>query len=156
MGIPTGAAGTKATLNIMRGLIRVGKKTLPVRLLALKLVRRDGEKQWIQEVTSVHRFVRDKIRYVRDIRGVETLQTPEKTLELTQGDCDDKSILVASLLESIGHPTRIVAVGMTPNCFSHVLIETLIGSKWVAVETTEPVRLGWFPPNVKKVLRVHN
>lgn len=101
-------------------------------------------------------WVRDNITYRKDINGVETLSTPDKTLEYQIGDCDDQSVLVASLLESIGHPTRFVAVSFIPSNFSHVLTETLIGNKWVAVETTENVPFGWTPPKVIKSIRVHN
>lgn len=154
--IPDGKEGIKHTLKLMRSLVRTGKTKLPVRLLALRLVERNGSKEWLKEVADLHRFVRDKIRYIKDIRGVETLHTPEKTLELRQGDCDDKSILLASLLESIGHPTRFVAVSMHGDNYSHVLVETRIGTKWIPLETTEQVNVGWFPKGVTKTIRVHN
>lgn len=103
------------------------------------------QKSWLAEVRAIQEFVRDQIRYTRDVRDVETLATPDKTLEFLQGDCDDKSVLVASMLESVGHPTRFVAIGRDPNTFEHVLVETKIGGKWVTVETTEPVQVGWYP-----------
>lgn len=103
---------------------------------------------------NIHRFVRDRIRYVKDIKGVETLQSPEKTLEIGQGDCDDKSVLVGALLESIGHPVRFKAIGFIPGVFSHVLPETKIGSKWIAVETTEPWPLGRLPPGIIQRLTI--
>lgn len=146
--IPSGKAGTAATLKLMGGLVREGKKSLPVRMAALSIVQRNGQKDWAGEIRDIHAFVRDEIRYIKDIRGVETLHTPEKLLEIKQGDCDDKSILVSALLESIGHPTRLVAVGFRPNEFSHVYAETKIGEKWVGLETTEPVEVGWQPKNV--------
>lgn len=154
--IPGGAQGTRATLNRMRQLVREGKKSLPVRLFAMRIVGRNGQKQFLKEAKGIHEFVRDRIRYIKDVNGVETLQTPEKTLELKQGDCDDKATLAAALLESIGHPTRFIAVGFHPDKFCHVLLETKIGNRWVAVETTEPVELGWFPKGVKAVMKVHN
>lgn len=155
--IPDGVAGTKATLQLMRRIVRDYKKSMPVRLTAMRIVESAGPKQWVQEARNIQQFVRDRIRYLKDVRGVETIQTPDKTLELRQGDCDDKSILTASLLESIGHPTRFVAVSFMPGIYSHVLVETLIGNKWVPVETTvENKTLGWFPPHVLKSLRVHN
>jgi len=148
--LPDGPEGTAETLKIMRSLIRAGKKSLPVRLLALELTKNGlRQKNWVGEVSRIHAFVRDKIRYIKDIRGVETLQTVEKTLEFKQGDCDDKTILTAALLESIGHPTRIVAVGFHGNNYSHVFPETKIGGEWISVETTEPVALGWRPSHVK-------
>lgn len=87
---------------------------------------------------------------MRDIRGVETLHTPEVLLKQQAGDCDDKSVLLAALLESIGHVTRFVAVGFLPGVYSHVLVEVLLGGEWVPLETTEPVEVGWYPANVRE------
>lgn len=154
--IPDGPEGVYQTLRIMRQFTRAGKRKMPVRELALSLVRHNGSKDWIGEVKSLHEFVRDEIRYVRDINGVETVQTPEVTLEIGQGDCDDQSVLLASMLESIGHPTRFVAIGFKPFHYSHVMAETKIGDKWVSVETTEPVDIGWRPPRVLNRMVVHN
>lgn len=155
--IPSGKDGTVATLRIMGRFVREGKKALPVRSLALHLVQGLPQKDWAGEVSRIHAFVRDKIRYVKDVKGVETLQTPEKTLEIGQGDCDDKSVLVAALLESVGHPTRFVAIALKhPDEFEHVFVETKIGANWVGVETTEPVELGWQPKGVKKRLIFYN
>lgn len=156
MAIPSGEAGTKTTLKLMSKLTRTGKTDLPVRGLAMALTRHLPQKDWVGQVRAIHAFVRDKIRYTKDVRGVETLQTPIKTLEIGQGDCDDKSMLAAALLESIGHPTRFIAVGLRGGPFSHVLIETKIGTKWVPVETTEPVELGWLPAGITSVMRWHN
>lgn len=146
--IPDGVEGVRETLKVMGRLVREGKKTLPVRNLAVELTRNLPPKDWGAEVRALHSFVRDKIRYVRDIRDVETVQTPEVTLELGSGDCDDKSVLLSALLESISHPSRFVAVAFRPDDYSHVLVETKIGTKWVPLETTMNVGVGWMPPNV--------
>jgi len=133
-----------------------GKKSIVIRRTAQRLIANIPEKAWLREVKALHAFVRDKIRYTKDIRGVETIHSPEKILEFGQGDCDDKSILLASLLESIGHPTRFVAVGFRPSSYSHVLVETRIGNKWLPLETTERVNVGWYPKGVKIRLVRHN
>jgi transglutaminase-like putative cysteine protease len=156
MSIPPGKEGTKYTLNLMRQLVRQGKKSSAVRQLAVELTSGLKQKDWLGEVSAVHRFVRDSIRYVRDIHGVETLHTVERILSNAAGDCDDKSVLVASLLESLGHPTRFLAIGFKPGSYSHVYPETLIGNKWVTVETTEPVELGWKPKNIVNALVMNN
>lgn len=129
----------------MRDLTRAGKKTLRVRETAGSQTRSCAQKDWPCEVRALHAFVRDSIRYVGDINGVETVQSPDKTLEYGYGDCDDKSVLLASLLESIGHPTRFVAIGFQSGVYEHVYVETLIGTRWIALETTEPVEAGWAP-----------
>lgn len=149
LAIPGGDAGTIVTLKIMRRLVRDAKKTLPVRQTALSLVRNTSQKNWYREVAEIWRFVNNNIRYVRDVNGVETLQTPEKTMEFGQGDCDDQSILIASLLESIGHPTRFIAIGFGTAGYQHVFAETKVGNKWMPVETTEDWPLGHIPENIQ-------
>jgi len=140
--IPDGSQGTLATLKIMKRLTKAGKKSPKIRALALELVQNSLQKDYADEARKIHRYVRDEIRYVQDIRGVETVHSAEKVLEIGQGDCDDKSVLAASLLESINHPTLFHAIGFKPGTFSHVFVETKIGSKWVPLETTEPWPLG--------------
>lgn len=154
--IPEGRDGTLATLKIMRQLVRAGKTSLPIRSLAVQLTNGNRQKDWMAEVKSLHAFVRDNIRYVKDIRDVETVHDPETVLKIGAGDCDDKSVLLAALLESIGHPTRFVAIGFQPDDFSHVYLETLIGKSWIPLETTEPVEVGWAAPGAVSHLVVHN
>jgi transglutaminase-like putative cysteine protease len=156
--IPDGENGTRATLKIMRKLVRAGRKNLAVRNMALALTNDLLQKDYLSEIRRVHNFVRDEIRYVRDVNEVETLHTAEKVLEQLSGDCDDKAILAASLLESIGHPTRFIAAGrgMTRGEFEHVYIETRYGDKWLSLECTEPVPLGWKPENMREFLVVNN
>lgn len=156
LGINDGELGTKETLKIMRRLVRDGKKSVVVRSAALSLLYDILQKDYLTEIRRVHEFVQNEIRYVRDINGVETLQTPEKTLELKQGDCDDKSTLAAALLESIGHPTRFIAAGKGGGEYEHVWVESKYGNQWIALETTEPVPLGWKAPGMSEFLVINN
>ncbi len=130
----------------MSRLTRIGKKSFAVHKAALSRVRGCAQKDWQCEVKQLHAFVRDSIRYVQDPIDIERIQTPDKTLELAAGDCDDKAILLASMLESLGHPSRFVAIGFEPGTYSHVYVETKIGANWIPLETTEPVEAGWEPP----------
>ena len=84
----------------------------------------------------------------------ETVQTPVKTLDYKQGDCDDQVTLLASLLESIGVQTRYKAVGFTPGHFQHVFLEARDDNsgKWIGLDPTERVDMGWQPPNPKAVM----
>jgi hypothetical protein len=143
--IPDGPPGIYATLKYMGGFVQDGKKLITVRNKALALVAGLKQKDWSGEVCALHGFVRDFIRYVGDISDVETVQSADTTLRLAAGDCDDKSILLAALLEAIGHPTKFVAIGFQPGVFEHVYVETKIGNKWIPLETTEPVDAGWAP-----------
>lgn len=140
----------------MRDLTRRSKKLLSIRELAQSITRSIASKDWRGEASAIQVFVRDKIRYVKDIRGVETLATPLVTLDTGSGDCDDKAVLAASLLESIGHPTRFVAIGFAPDTYQHVFAETLIGNHWVVIETTEAVDISWKPKGYVERMQVHN
>lgn len=144
--LPPDAAGTHVTLKLMAGLVRQFKRDPLMRDTAISLVAGLRPKDWTGEARAIYEYVRDRIRYVRDVSGVETLQTPPVTMELEAGDCDDKSVLLATLLETIGHPTRFVATGYkSPQSFSHVYVETLIGVKWVPLDATTDQPFGWEP-----------
>jgi len=153
--VPSGPDGTRAVLREMIALVRQYKKDPGVRQVAAELVRSLPQYDRAGEVRALHAFVRDAVRYTNDIRGVETLQTPKATLEMGVGDCDDKSTLLAALLESIGRPTRFVAVAFSPGAFSHVYVETLLGRRWVPLETIKPVPAGWSPQGVYSRMVAH-
>lgn len=140
----------------MRQLVRQYKKDAAIRQLALQLTKELDQKDYAGEAKALQAYVRDQIRYVRDVTDVETLQTPDKTLEYGAGDCDDKSTLLAALLESIGHPTGFVAVGPNSERFVHVYTVTRIGQNYVPLETTEPVDIGWAPNGLAGRLVIYN
>lgn len=147
--IPTGAAGIRDTLARMARIVREYRRNPTIRQLAVEVrqAARVPAKDWLGEVRALHRFVRSYITYVRDVRNVETLQTPLRTLENRAGDCDDQSMLLAALLEALGHPTQFVAMGFTgPDQYSHVLTETRVADRWIPVETTLDRPVGWTPP----------
>lgn len=150
MELANGAAGTRQTLRLMADLIRQGREALPVREMAKTLVRQLPQKDYMGEIAAVHAFVRDRVRYTRDIRNVETLHTAERLLQDRQGDCDDKAILVAAMLESIGHETQLVAIGPSKQHFVHVFAQVrnpkqpLLNQRdsWLHLECTEPWPVG--------------
>lgn len=145
VSVSNGEAGTKVALNAMARYASQYKTDWRIRALALDLVKDLPGKDYMGEVTLIHKFCRDGIRYVRDIRGVETVATPLETLRVMQGDCDDKATLCAALLESLGFETRFCAVGKVPGDWSHVLTQVFIHGKWLSLECTEPVNPGWHP-----------
>jgi transglutaminase-like putative cysteine protease len=134
----------------MSRLVKDGKKKPIIRDTAAQLVNGLSSKNYAGEIAKIFTFVRDKIRYTRDINGVETLHIPEQVLEQGYGDCDDKAVLLASLLEAIGHRTRFIAVGFEPNNYSHVLTQTVFrDGRWLSLDPTEDKPIGWFPKNVQ-------
>lgn len=148
----SGLGGIKNTLEYMRGFVNTYKTDPLIFRVSRELVRHLPQKDFKGEIDTLRAFVQNSIRYTRDINGVETVQTPVKTLEYGVGDCDDKSALLAALLESIGFKTRFHAMGFSKNNVSHVLLEVLLGGDWIPLETTEPVAMGWIPPNIQTSL----
>lgn len=150
--LPPGKAGAKATLNIMAELARTGSQVDAVRRQAVQLCYGLRQKDFAGEARRIFTFVRDEIRYLKDIDGVETIHSPEWMLNIRQGDCDDKAVLAAALLLSIGHsPVRFIAIALAPERFSHVWLQDYIGNKWVDLETTEPLQFGQSVPLTRVV-----
>lgn len=69
------------------------------------------------------RWVRANILYLREAPGVEILQGLFTTSAARVGDCDDLSIMWASLLRSAGIPAFLVGVGWTsePRVLQHAI-----------------------------------
>lgn len=156
-GLPAGAAGVRATLDVMVRLTKAYRHTLPIRDRAERLIAALDQKDYWGELAAIHNFVRDGVRYTRDVFDVETLKTPIETLRSMQGDCDDKALLAGTLLQSIGFKVRYVAVGYgEPDTFDHVYLDAKLGDRWIGIETTEPVALGWVPlaPHARMIANV--
>lgn len=94
------------TTKKMLSIISDGARNSQVRELAVSLARRFHAGDF-KQVRRLFEFVRDEIGYISDPLGTEELQTPEKTIRLGSGDCDDKAILLSSLLIAIGFETGL-------------------------------------------------
>lgn len=155
-GLPEGVDGIRKTLKIMVQLARQYQKDMGVVQLSRDLTDPLPQKDFSGELEALQRFVRDCIRYVRDPEDVELVQTPKATLETARGDCDDKATLLASLLKSIGFPTRFVAVGIAGGPYSHVYVEARLGTRWIPLETiVEGAEPGWSPPDKTRLMVAH-
>jgi len=164
--IPSGDAGVAATLAIMVKMVLEYRASPDVRVTAQSLVKDCASRDVVCQVKAIHAFVRDSIKYLPDVRDVETIQTPDYTLRMRSGDCDDQSVLVASCCESIGRPTRFTAIAVRGGDFSHVSSQVLMGTRWVNLETIvpklanpweyfpagSPTPIGWFPPDATRVM----
>lgn len=101
--IPGGDKGTKETLDRMRDIvwrtIRDKKWGAYFRGLAIKITNDAGckTKDFRCEAKALAEWVRDKVKWIRDIRGYETLQYPHRTLSFGGGDCDDLCLAAQTL-----------------------------------------------------------
>ena len=146
--IPDGIRGIESTIGAMRAMVDTFKTNFDVRQLATSLVFNVTEKDEFAEARAIFNYVRDQVRYLRDIHGVETLCAPNITMRSQVGDCDDQSTLLAALLESIGYPTRFVIAGYNvENSPEHVYTQVLLNGVWIDADPTEREPLGYAPPD---------
>lgn len=148
--IPDGHAGIAVTLDRMVELTKEYRVNIIIRRLAEQIISPVPAKSWYNEIQAIQQWVRRHIRYTEDVADVEMLKTPVALLETPFGDCDDMSLLAGTLLSSIGKAVRYVAVSTNdPYNYEHVYVEVKIGprndARWIGVETTEDVPLGWTP-----------
>jgi len=140
----------------MQRLVKQGRRNPLIREFTTELVSGVAPKDFYGEAQTVFQFVQANIRYVQDINEVETLYTPWNALEKiitfqsVSFDCDDYSVLLASMLESIGHPCRFMAISFEgPDDYSHVVIQTKIGDRWITADAAEAnAAFGWEPPGI--------
>lgn len=88
-----------------------------VRQLALNILqeKRIPSQNHLDEAKAIGEFVQDRVRYVRDIQGMEQLHDPLYMIEkiqngAAQGDCDDMALLIATLLLSVGFSPNFTIV----------------------------------------------
>jgi hypothetical protein len=151
LSIPDGAAGIARTLEIMAGVVGEYRVDVSLRELATDVVRDCPGKDESCEVEAVQAYVRNTVRYQKDVNDVETIQTPDYTLKLGAGDCDDQSILVAALLECLGYPCGFEAIGPEAGDFRHVYAIVQLDGRWQSVETTEDWPVGYVPPAASRM-----
>lgn len=145
--IADGLAGTWQTIAVMRRLVREGSRDPMIRDAALRIIWLQPAKNQRFEVEAIFDHVRAAIRYVRDPVMFECVSAPRQVLALGYGDCDDKSVLLAALLESVGYPTRFVIAGYQRPMPEHVYVQVLIDGEWIDADATEYGPLGYAPPN---------
>jgi hypothetical protein len=148
--VPAGDAGTLETARLIGRLAREGAKDFLVRQKAIDIFRTCGvpPKDRLGEVRALFDWVQRNIRYTRDIWQVETLHTARRLIELRAGDCDDMTILLAAMLLSTGHPVRLVLAGYQPrrpHAYSHIYPEVNVRGRWIALDSTLPLPMGWQP-----------
>jgi predicted transglutaminase-like cysteine proteinase len=151
--IPDGDAGVAATISKMQALITSpqGVKSWTVRQYALDAVR--GVERGQHEIDAVFDHIKNDIEFRGEYQ--ETLQSPEATINLGAGDCDDQAVLAATVLNSLGFETRFrtVALHGSPNEYSHVFVEVRdkTTGDWISLDpTVEQSYPGWEAEDVAR------
>lgn len=99
--------------------------------MALSILHSAGvsSHDYLKEAEVLAKFVQQNVRYVRDTLGVEQLHSPLLLIDdikkgCAQGDCDDMSLLLATLLLSIGVQPyfRMVRYKSYSGPFNHIYV----------------------------------
>lgn len=102
-------ADARETLCWMVRVSVDGVNDVRLRLFAEKLVRQLRPHDYLSEYAAVLNWVRANIRYSRDPATIEQVKTPQVVLETETGDCDDQTVLVGTLVGTLGARVRYVA-----------------------------------------------
>lgn len=104
------------TLQLMVRLIHRRRDDRQVRDVALTVTEGCPRGDMKCRQDRILAYARHNLRYERDPHGVELIFDAVETLERigcngqAAGDCDDGTVLLSTMLESIGIPTRLIAV----------------------------------------------
>jgi len=105
------------------------------------------------QIASIYDFVKANFGYIPDPENMELFIAPKRMAEsyfeggsINAFDCDDHSLLNASLLGSLGYQTRIAIVDSDfDDRWDHAVCEVFSPSlnDWIVVDTTDKYPLGW-------------
>jgi hypothetical protein len=151
--LPPGDAGVAKTINRMESLVS-GPEGVASPFVHQTV--REAIHGSVRDVTEMQAWF-DWVKNAIEFRGEaeETLQSPEVTIKLRAGDCDDLSMLIAAGLRSLGYETafRTVATQDSQGEFAHVyaVAKDKLTHKWIALDTTvEESFPGWEPPEATR------
>lgn len=131
------------------GEIEDGLQDAFIQKLTAKILREYDvpARDWMGEARAVFEWVRDNIRYTRDPEGFELFRKPRRTVQLGIADCDDMSILIGSLLSTIGHVILLRVIGVTSKSPEHIYVVDLLPpddpTQAIALDATRSEPMGW-------------
>lgn len=150
---PDGPARNFHTLALMREMVNQARIDPRVMTAAHSIIYLQRERDEVAEAKSLYEYVRDHVRYVRDVFGLETLAYPATTLQRLIGDCDDQTTLLCALAEASGYATRLVMAAYHSHEWEHVYCQIFANGQWWNADPIERGGyFGWAPPDP---LRLH-
>ena len=123
-----GSDGVKQTLSVMTRLANAALVNPYIRAQAAQAIAGCGRGDKKCQCYSLLTWVKRKMRYIPDPKGVEALHNPAMIAEaihkgrLVYGDCDDMSLYLATLMKAIGLSPSFRAVGYNGNQYQHVYV----------------------------------
>lgn len=153
-----GDPGIVQTAYKIRSVVRWAVRRPEIRYAAEEAIAACPERDEDCEVRSIFEYVSERFRFVKDIRGVELVKSPEvaqaeiKKNGAFLGDCDDATAYAAALLTAVGYIVRLVIIAPPGGKkFKHIYLEARTRRGWLPFELTARQHdLGWSAPSGKK------
>lgn len=126
-----GIDGNIDTIEAMKKVARLRAGDPLIRKLATNILQSYQIQShfFLDEALAIGDYVKSRVRYVRDPDNIEHLQDPLKMVRdiqsgTAQGDCDDMSLLTATLLLSVGHQPlfRAVRYDQAMGNYNHIYV----------------------------------
>lgn len=139
--------------------VNIGKRNPGVRQIAADVLKGTPPKDWKNSAKLLFEWTRTNIRYTLDPHNVELFQSAERSVQVGIGDCDDQSIVLASLLQCVGIPVILRVIGLKgQRVFQHIYV--MAGypphdpKNWIALDASRSEAAGWeLPENERGLLK---
>lgn len=110
-------------------------------------------RDWQGEVCTLMDYVRMNVRYTLDTYSIDTYRTPDRTLQLAMGDCDDMVSLLGAALQAVGYPVKVKVIQMAgQDDFHHIYVLAGIPpyepTTWMPLDATQNNPCGWEPAGI--------
>jgi len=130
--------------------IEDGKADPKIRLLVANIIRDIPERDYLGELNAIFDWVKQNVRYTHDPYNLELFNRPKRVIEYGIADCDDLTILLGSMVQTIGYPIKLRVIGVNSDEPEHIYlmagippIENSEPSDWIAMDASVDEPMGW-------------
>lgn len=128
------------TLDVMAALARRDRSADSVREAANTATLGSNIQDPHEVARAIHRYIRNRVRWIPDAHNVELVQAPRVTLKSMYGDCDDQSALAAAMLAAVGVGAGFEAIQYKePGVWDHVYALYFADDEWHMLDPTSRV-----------------
>jgi len=115
------------------------------------------EKDYLGELNAIFNWVKRNIRYQYDPIKKDIIEDPFTTLKLRIADCDGMTVLLGSLVQSVGYPVMLKVIKQYSNrvydIYPLVGIPPLNPKNWIAMNAVFKNRpIGYQPKYTQSII----
>jgi len=170
MPLRPGNAGVRDTLVVLATLVEKGRIDPEVHRRTWQLILPFQPREKRQQVENLFRFVqgqqkrapregsvftgpdpRRQFKWRSDPRGVELIYDARLVLHNKAGDCEELTMLLATMLTIAGFPTEFVVVSRRPDKqFHHIFVRIPFGARALYLDPSIPDPMGSVPSELTR------